>query len=134
MRRSRACKYADVEFDSRDFDVEVSAWAETGRSVRCLLKGGLDVDGRVAVDAFSLLAEIGNEEDDALEMDSRSLWNLRFVVLSAVGISRDLYLTDNELWNKRRLKERGAGGAAARPHAKSKAAQIEKQELQPIPS
>ena len=63
--------------------VEVTK-ADTGRTVLALLAGDSRVAGNVVVEALSSMPLCGTSEVlDALEMESRILWNLRLVVLSA---------------------------------------------------
>ena len=63
--------------------VEVTK-ADTGRAVRALLAGDSRVADNVVVEALSSISLGGTREVlEALEMESRILWNLRLVVLSA---------------------------------------------------
>ena len=64
-------------------------YAEVGRSIRGFLAGGSAVHaGRVVVEEDALYLSwvgfVASEVLDALEMESRILWNFRFVVLRAV--------------------------------------------------
>ena len=66
-------------------------YAEAGRWVRGLFAGGSIAAGRVVVEALLLLYLSWldfafSEVLDALEMESRILWNLRLVVLIAVPV------------------------------------------------
>lgn len=64
--------------------VEVTK-AETGRAVLALLAGDSRVAGKVVVEALLMSVSLCGTSEvlDALEMESRILWNLRLVVLSA---------------------------------------------------
>ena len=63
--------------------VEVTK-ADTRRAVLALLAGDSKVAGNVVVEALLSMSLCGTSEVlDALEMESRILWNLRLVVLSA---------------------------------------------------
>ena len=66
-------------------------YADLGLSTRERFAGGLArVAGRVVVEAFVLflswLVLLEREVLEALEMESRRRWNLRFVVAKAVGM------------------------------------------------
>lgn len=63
-------------------------YAEAGRMIRGFFAGGSIVAGRVVVEAWYLSGFdfVFSEVLDALEMESRILWNLRFVVLIAVPV------------------------------------------------
>ena len=65
-------------------------YAEAGRSVRSFFAGGSSAAGRVVVEALLLYLSwfdfVFSEVLDALEMESRILWNLRLVVLIAVPV------------------------------------------------
>lgn len=63
-------------------------YAEAGRRTRGFFAGGSIVAGRVVVEAWYLSGFhfVFSEVLDALEMESRILWNLRFVVLIAVPV------------------------------------------------
>lgn len=60
--------------------------AETGRADFSLLAGDSVLVGNVGVEAFFVSCSGARDVLEAFEMESRSLWNLRFVVLRAVGI------------------------------------------------
>ena len=60
--------------------------AETGRVDFNRLVGDSIVAGSEDVEAFFASSCRGSDVLDALEMESRSLWNFRLVVLRAVGI------------------------------------------------
>ena len=65
-------------------------YAEGGRSMRDFFAGGSIAAARVVVEALLLylswLNFVFSEVLDALEMESRILWNLRLVVLIAVPV------------------------------------------------
>ena len=64
-------------------------YAEAGRSMRGFFAGGSIAAGRVVVEALLYLSWVDfafSEVLDALEMESRILWNLRLVVLIAVPV------------------------------------------------
>lgn len=63
------------------------AKAEVGLVTRAFFAGDSKFDGRVVVEALDFSCE-DKAVLDALEMESRILWNFRFVVLSAVGIAK----------------------------------------------
>lgn len=61
-------------------------YAEVGLPVRGFLAGDSRVVGRVVVEAFFCCVTTGRDGLEVLAMESRILWNFRFVVLSATGI------------------------------------------------
>lgn len=61
-------------------------YADLGLAMRGFLAGGSRVVGRVFVEAFFCRGVKGRDGSEVLVMESRILWNLRFVVLSATGI------------------------------------------------
>ena len=79
--------------------VEVTK-ADTGRAVLALLAGDSRVAGNVVVEAFCVSVCGTSEVLDALEMESRILWNLRFVVLSATVmlIGTDVLYCSLDVW------------------------------------
>lgn len=76
------------EARSRDWETRGTGVtkADTGRLVRAFLAGDSNVEGRVVVEAFFVSTCGTSEVLDALEIESRILWNFRLVVLSATVI------------------------------------------------
>ena len=64
-------------------------YAEFGLATRSFLAGDSRVAGRVVVEAFFGLGYEGRGVLELLVMESRILWNLRFVVLNATDILSD---------------------------------------------
>ena len=69
--------------------------ADTGRVVRAFLAGDSNVEGRVVVEAFFVSLGGTSEVLDALEIESRILWNFRLVVLSATAILDEVDVLTN---------------------------------------
>ena len=97
--------------------VEEGIDAETGLATFSLFAGDSALSGNVDVEALVVSCSGVREMLEALEMESSSLWNLRFVVLKAVGGIFNL-LFDLSFVRHRLLKFEGneiAAVGSARP-------------------